>query len=83
MIPEDAQERKGEPVIIIDEDGRERLGTIEFGSVESRLISVYTERDGRSSGREIIRDFTKIRPDPGGERPCWARLRQAAKEPRP
>ena len=71
MIPEEALERKGESVIVMDEQGNELLGTIEFGSIHTGCISVYTERNGRSGGRVIVRDFSRLRSDPGGERPCW------------
>jgi len=74
MIPEKAQARRGEPVIVCDDNGNECEGTIEFGDESTHIVSVYCERDGRSTGRVIIHDFSKLRPDPGGLRPVWASL---------
>jgi hypothetical protein len=66
-IPEDARARRGEPVIVIDDAGRERDGTIEFGDESTSCISVYCER----GGRVVVRDLARLRPDPGGLRPVW------------
>ena len=72
MIPEHVKTRRGEPVFVVDDDGTERAGTIEFGDETTGLISVYCER----GGRVIIRDnFSKrLRPDPGSLRPVWKSL---------
>ena len=70
MIPEDVKHRRGEPVILTYEDGRQRLGTIEWGDVDTQNISVYCE----VGGREVIYKGAKwptIRTDPGGARPVW------------
>jgi hypothetical protein len=74
MIPEEALSRRGEPVIVIDDSGNERIGTIEFGDVTCRSISVYCEREGHSTGRVIVRDMRNLRPDPAGVRPCYQRV---------
>lgn len=68
---ENIQHRRGEPVIVIGDDGSERPGTIEFGDAAAGGISVYCERGGRVVlyGRDCE---ARIRPDPGGARPVWA-----------
>jgi hypothetical protein len=67
LTSEENRSRRGEPVVVKDSLGNELDATIEFGD-ESTSISVYCERGGRM----IIRDdFTRIRPDPGGQRPVW------------
>ncbi len=73
MIPEDVKHRRGEPVIVTYEHGNESLGTIEWGDVNSPHISVYCEVGGRCI---IIKgaDWPKLRTDPGGKRPVWARV---------
>lgn len=75
MAPENVRERRGEPVLVTLDDGRECAGTIEFGD-ERTGISVYLERDGKSGGRIALRDrFERLRPDPGGKRPVWDSFR--------
>lgn len=67
---EDHRSRRGEPVIVLCDDGIEHEGTIEFGDDTTSSISVYTERDGRSTGRMQVPP-SRVRPDPGGRRPVW------------
>lgn len=69
MIPEDETARRGEPVLVVDDSGHERKGTIEWGGVTQRA-SIYLEVGGRIVN-VLPRD---IRPDPGGERLVWDSL---------
>jgi len=76
MTPESVQHRRGEPVIVTDANGKERIGTIEFGDINTSCISVYCE----TGGRVIVDNFSssspswRIRSDPGGARPVWERV---------
>jgi hypothetical protein len=70
MIPEQVKVRRGEPVILTYEDGKDRLGTIEWGDGIKYEFSIYCE----VGGREILRlgaEWPKLRSDPGGKRPVW------------
>jgi len=73
-IPEEDRRRRGEPVFVTLEDGRELPGTIEWGDAITTDMSIYTERDGHSGGRvQVYRGQAhRVRPDPGGQRPVWA-----------
>ena len=68
-IPEDVKTRRGEPVVVVLDDGRELPGYIEFGDETTRCISVATEPAGARVvlySHELAR---RLRSDPGGERP--------------
>jgi hypothetical protein len=67
-MAENVKTRRGEPVIVTLEDGRELAGYIEFGDETTSCISVATETSG---ARIVIRkgDREKLRTDPGGGRP--------------
>jgi small nuclear ribonucleoprotein (snRNP)-like protein len=77
MMAEEDKARRGEPVIVTLEDGREMPGTIEWGDAVHRDMSVYLEKDGHSGGRVQIRCGLahRVRPDPGAARPVWASIR--------
>jgi hypothetical protein len=68
-IPEDVKTRRGEPVIVILEDGSERAGYIEFGDETTRCVSIATEPGG---ARVILYRHElqrRLRTDPNGTRP--------------
>lgn len=67
MTPEQRNQRRGEPVKYRGKDA-----TIEWGDMEHGF-SLYTERDGVSTGREqVLRgDAHLVEPDPGASRPVW------------
>lgn len=68
MQPEKIRDRRGEPVVVVDDQGRSRIGTIEFGGPAAGAISIYCE----TGGRLIVRgNWDRIKSDPGGERPVW------------
>jgi hypothetical protein len=75
MIPEQVQSRRGEPVIVTHGDGTERIGTIEWGDDTTEHISVYCEVGGRVIVyKGAAEGNARLRPDPGGQRPVWARV---------
>lgn len=75
MTDEDFKERRGEPVLITHNDRGEPLtsplpATIEWGT-DDRGYSLYSEREGRSTGRYCRMKAEWMRPDPSGDRPVW------------
>jgi hypothetical protein len=80
MMAEQDKARRGQPVLVTLDDGRECPGTIEWGDAIHTDMSVYLEQDGRSGGRVQIRrgQACRVRPDPGGIRPVWASFDGAA-----